>query len=117
MIWAPARSLTGYFVGMARQARRPAIDDLVADLKRVVRDGLPVRVPQQPTPLLRLYLARVRANSADLPDLVAALDAQLRAIIKSFGDGPDGKAAQALFGLAPGTRGLNLTERRAEAAR
>jgi hypothetical protein len=102
---------------MAPRARRPTIDELVADLRRVVRVGLPVRLPREAGPLLTLYTARIRATSAALPDLVSALDAQLRSVIQSFGDGPDGKAAQALFGLAPGTRGLNLTERRAEAAR
>lgn len=96
--------------------QKPTLDELVLDLRRIARVGLPIRVPDQATPILRLRGVRARAGTNQLADLASAADGQLRHIILSFGDGPDGRAAKALFGISAGTRGLNLTERRELAA-
>jgi hypothetical protein len=60
---------------------------------------------------------RVRASGSDEPDHLAfGLEEVLRSAIDALGDGPQGQAAELLFGAVVDTRGLPLKDRRRQAA-
>lgn len=93
-----------------------ALAPLGADLKVLLRHGLPLRPEIVPDALTRLNGAVAR--SVDPDDRLARLDGLeklLRAELKHFGVARLQKPAGALFGLG-GAAGGNLTERRHKAA-
>jgi len=99
--------------------RQPPDVSLLADaLKAVLRSGLPVDPDLTDERLLGLR--GVVARSIDPDERLSqlkALDGLLRSQLVYYQDDVLGEAARVLFGLTPGTRGLNLTDRREQAAR
>jgi hypothetical protein len=94
------------------------LDVLVQDLRSVVvRRGLPIRPPAASRPIFELACVRAHATGDDLVERAASLDGVLRRIlVHSFGDSPDGHAAQVLFAFSKGTKGTTLTVRRERCA-
>lgn len=100
------------------QRNPPPVEDITAALQPLLADGLPADSRLQDMRLLGLR--GVVARSVD-PDSrlgrVKALDDLLRRLLATYPDDVLAGAAQALFGVAPGSRGTTLTERRERAAR
>ncbi|GAA3032466.1 hypothetical protein [Actinokineospora globicatena] len=85
---------------------------------RLLRRGLPVTLAVVDPVLLELrgVLARA-ADPGDEASRIAALDGTLRGLLARFPDARYAAAARALFGLPPAIAGMNLTVRRALAAK
>lgn len=100
------------------QRNPPPVEDMAEALQPVMSSGLPVDVALEDMRLLGLR--GVVARSAD-PDSrlsrIKALDDLLRRLLAAYPDDVLAGAAQELFGVAPGSRGTSLTERRERAAR
>jgi hypothetical protein len=94
--------------------RPPDLDELVAALRPIVRRGLPVTPATADDRLLALR--GVWARSIDPDDRlyrVRGLDRLLRELLTNYPDDEGlAEAAQTLFGMAPGSRGTNMTARR-----
>jgi hypothetical protein len=95
----------------------PNLDDLTAHVRAVLRPGLPL--PDDPGIAALLQLRGVAARAVEPSDRtsrVRALDGLLRWQLARFEHPRLAEAARLLFGAAPGSGGLTLTERRAKAA-
>ena len=103
---------------MEVQRHPPDVAELVQALRPILRTGLPVD-PDLQDPRL-LGLRGVVARSIDRDERVSrikALDGLIRQLLAYYPDDVLSEAARVLFGVAPGTRGKTLTERREQAAR
>ena len=92
-------------------------DLVTAELKRIVKRGLPLDLVQA-GPILP-NLRSVVARSVHPTDAVSRLDALNQLLVRFLaeaGDNERGEATRIMFGVARGTRGVNLTARRARAA-
>lgn len=86
-------------------------------LRPILKAGLPVDPTFDDDALLSLRGVVARSiNPADRLNRVKALDELVARLLVHNPDDELGPAARVLFGLAPGTRGRNLTSRRAAAA-
>lgn len=95
----------------------PAVEDIAKALRPIVTVGLPVRPSFADDTLLALRGVVARSiDPTDRLNRVNALDDLLGRFLVHYPDDELGAAARILFGLTPGTRGLNLTNRRAAAA-
>ncbi|HEX8006313.1 MAG TPA: hypothetical protein VF482_07790 [Trebonia sp.] len=99
-------------------ARAPAgADDLAAELRALLRAGLPVRLEKCGPQLLALRGVKARSLQPDLVGSRArALDALLREQLDRLENGELAAAARLLFGAEASTSGATLTLRRAAAA-
>jgi hypothetical protein len=94
------------------------VDEVVAAVGRLVRNGLPVTPAAADRVLLELRGIVARAvDPADTASRTTALDGTLRGLLARFPDARYAAAARALFGLPPAEPGQNLTVRRDLAAR
>ncbi|MEU4194863.1 hypothetical protein AB0E69_23395 [Kribbella sp. NPDC026611] len=103
---------------MTTQRLPPDMPELVKALRPVLRAGLPLDPDLEDERLLGLR--GVHARSIDPRarlSRIKALDGLLRRLLVHYPDDVLGEAARVLFGLAPGTRGKNISERREQAAR
>lgn len=91
-------------------------DTLAAEVRALLRAGLPLRTEQCGPALLALPAVRARARGDDPDSRVRALDALLREQLDRVEHRDLAAAARLLFGAAPGTSGATLTARRAAAA-
>ena len=115
----------------ASKRRRPIVDsasqaipktnvgpgDIAVELRRVVRKGLPLDLATAGAVLPNLR--SVVARSVHPDDLVSRLDSAnelLARFLADAGEDEHGEAMRILFAVAQGTRGRNLTQRRASAA-
>lgn len=92
-------------------------DGVAAELKRIVKRGLPVDLSRAGVVLPNLR--SVVARSVHPDDFVSRLDALNQLLVRflvEVGDDEHGEAMRTLFALAKGSRGKNLMERRAAAA-
>jgi len=96
---------------------RASVATITGGLQLVLRNGVrPARL-RYCRELLDLRCVRARAGGSDEPDRLAfGLEGVLHAAIDALGDGPQGQAAELLFGAAVDTRGLPLKDRRRQAA-
>jgi hypothetical protein len=96
---------------------RVSVETITGGLQAVLRNGVrPARL-RFCRELLGLVCVRARVGGTDAPDRLAfGLEAVLHAAIDALGDGPQGQAAELLFGAAVDTRGLPLKDRRRQAA-
>lgn len=102
-------------LGVQRQP--PEIAELVAALRPIVQSGLPVPPAMNDSRLLDLRGVVARAvDPTDRLNRVKALDGLLKTALASYPDDALGEPARILFGLASGSRGANLTQRRETAA-
>lgn len=102
---------------MEVQRQPPDIENLAAALRPILQAGLPVSPNLADYRLLGLRGVVARAvDSGDRLNRVKALDGLLKKVLHSYPDDTLSRAAQILFGLAPGMRGLSLTDRRERAA-
>jgi hypothetical protein len=100
------------------QRQPPPVEDLAKALQPIARAGLPID-PDYGDPRL-LGLRGVVARSIEPDDRlsrVKALDELIRRLLAHYPNDVLSEAARVLYGLTPGTRGLTITERRAQAAR
>jgi hypothetical protein len=103
---------------MEVQRHPPEIDELVTALRPILRDGLPIDPDFDDMRLLGLRGVFARAIDPDARlSRVKALDGLIRRLLVHYPDDILSEAARVLFGLTPGTRGKNLTDRRGQAAR
>lgn len=97
--------------------KSPVPDEVIAGLRRLIKQGLPVGPSRVDAALLGLRGIVARAvDPADDASLTAALDGTLRGLLARFPDVRYASAARALFGLPPAEPGQNLTVRRDLAA-
>jgi len=92
-------------------------DTIAAELKRIVKRGLPLELARA-GPILP-NLRSVVARSVHPTDVVSRLDALNQLLARFLADAGDdgrGEATRILFAVAGGTRGTNLMDRRARAA-
>lgn len=95
----------------------PAVEVIAVALQPIVAVGLPVRPSFADETLLSLRGVVARSiDPAQQLNRVKALDELLARLLVHYPDDELGAAARILFGLAPGTRGQNLTARRTAAA-
>lgn len=100
------------------QQRPPDVAELVKALKPVLRNGLPLDPDLDDARLLGLRSVVARAIEPDERlSRVKALDGLLQRLLAYYPDDVLSEAARVLFGLAPGSRGKTLTDRREQAAR
>lgn len=103
---------------MEVQRNPPPVEELAEALQPLIASGLPVDTGLDDLRLLGLR--GVVARSID-PDIrlsrIKALDDLLRRMLATYPDDVLAGAAQELFGIAPGSRGMTLTDRRDRAAR
>lgn len=92
-------------------------DEILVELRRILKAGFPLTDQKAGTVLTE---QRVVIANAQHPDQrasrIAALARVLYQQLDGLGRGDRGQAARALFGVARGTRGMTLTNRRIEAA-
>lgn len=91
--------------------------DLALELRKLLRKGLPVDLARAGAVLPNLR--SVAARSVHPDDLVSRLDALNHLLMRILAvpvDEPRAEAARVLFGVARGTAGRNLTQRRAATA-
>lgn len=92
--------------------------DLVSDLKRVIRKGLPIAEEEDAGKYLP-HLRNVASRSIDPQDIYGRLDALnhlLPRLLDDIDDEQLGAAARILFGVEEGSRGTTLTVRRQRCA-
>ena len=95
----------------------PPVDDIAKALRPIVSTGLPVQPSFANETVLGLRGVVARSiDPSDRLNRVKALDDLLARLLVHYPDDQLGPAARILFGLAPGTRGQNLTSRRLAAA-
>ena len=97
--------------------RRGALSpgDIASELRALAKTGLrPAKVAEL---LVRLPSLTSLTSGSDAPwDVAIDITVLVKSAIESLGDGPLGRAASALFGVDPLTRGLLLHARRRAAA-
>ena len=99
------------------QKEPPPLDALVTPLRQILRDGLPVSDAFDDMNILALRGVGVRSVMPhDRLSRIKALNELLGRLLVHFPDDTLGEPARILFGLALGTRGLTLTDRRQLAA-
>jgi hypothetical protein len=104
-------------VGIATEDDRRRVvasqEDLVRELRRVVRRGLPAdrRAAGDVLPNLRNVVARA-THPDDVFGRLDALNLTLERLLEDLDDEHLGEAARVLFGVAAGSRGTTLTVRR-----
>ncbi|MGP4103242.1 hypothetical protein [Nonomuraea sp. KM90] len=91
-------------------------DTLAAEVRALLRAGLPLRTEQCGPGLLALPAVRARARGDDPVSRARALDALLREQLDRVEHRDLAAAARLLFGADPATSGATLTARRAAAA-
>jgi len=91
-------------------------DTLAAEVRALLRAGLPLRTGQCGPALLALPAVRARARGDDPGSRTRALDALLREQLDQVEHRDLATAARLLFGADPGTSGATLTARRTAAA-
>lgn len=102
---------------MSTQDSPPAVENIAKALRPIVTVGLPVRPSFADETLLSLRGVIARSiDPTERLNRVKALDDLLARFLVHYPDDELGPAARILFGLAPGTRGQNLTNRRIAAA-
>jgi hypothetical protein len=97
--------------------REPLVEVIYRNLKQVLRGGIrPAKLLHCPE-LLELAVASTPVpEDADPYSAAIALENILRTALARLGAGPEGRAAQLLFGAVPETRGRLLKDRRRLAA-
>lgn len=119
--WAPDRGQTGHEVGIpteqASGRRTVGTGDLVAELRRVVRRGLPATRTTAGSllPHLRSVVGRA-VHPDDEFGRLDSLNETLERLVREMEDERLGQAARILFGVADGSRGTTLTVRRRQCA-
>lgn len=99
------------------QKQPPPLDDLVDPLKEILKAGLPVSYDFDDMSLLALRGVVARSVMPhDRLSRVKALNELLGRLLVHYPDDSLGEASRIVFGLAPGVRGLTLTQRRERAA-
>ncbi|MCC4268020.1 hypothetical protein [Microbacterium schleiferi] len=99
------------------QVTPPDVTEIARSLKAVVAQGLPVRPKFTDETVLGLRGVVARSIAPDdRLSRIKAFDDLLARLLVHYPDDELGEAARILFGLAPGTRGTNLTRRRSAAA-
>jgi len=121
IFWLPMWAFSGYLcdtgVMKARGTRSTAADALTAEIRVLVRAGLPVRAEACGTALLGLRGVKARAvRPEDAGSRARALDGLLREQLDRFENTGLAVAARLLFGAEPVTSGATLTARRQAAA-
>lgn len=102
---------------METQVAPPAVEVIARALRPIVTSGLPVRPSFDDETLLALRGVVARSiQPDDRLSRVKALDDLLARLLVHYPDDSLGEAARVLFGIAPGSRGLNVTRRREAAA-
>jgi hypothetical protein len=100
------------------QRQPPDVEELVKALRPLLKAGLPVDPGLDDARLLGLRGVVARSIDRDARlSRVKALDGLIRKLLAHYPDDVLSEAARVLFGLTPGTRGKNLTDRREQAAR
>ena len=100
------------------QITPPPVGAVAKALRPIVTSGLPVSPDFSDETLLRLRGVVARSiDQSDRLNRVKALDQLIRKLLVYYPDDDLGEAARILFGLAPGSRGNNLTTRRMKAAK
>ena len=119
--WASSRSRTGHNLGMEitqhPKSRRVTLDDLQAELAKIIRKGLPLSLEAagHVLPHLRSVVARA-VHPDDNLSRVDSLNTLLTRFIRELRDDRLGEPTRMLFGLASGTGRTTLTARRSAAA-
>lgn len=99
------------------QKQPPPLDDLVEPLKEILKAGLPVSYDFDDMGILALRGVVARSVMPhDRLSRIKALNELLARLLVHYPDDSLGEAARIAFGLAPGVRGLNLTQRRERAS-
>ncbi|MBU2601881.1 MAG: hypothetical protein KKA32_06905 [Actinobacteria bacterium] len=102
---------------METQITPPSVEAIVKALRPILTKGLPVRPEFGDETLLGLRGVVARSvDPSDRLNRVKALDGLIRNQLVYYPDDELSEAARVLFGLAPGSRGKNLTARRFQAA-
>ncbi|WP_165956618.1 hypothetical protein [Kribbella antibiotica] len=97
--------------------KSPVAADVVAAVRGLLRQGLPVAPGSTVAPLLELHGVAARASDpGDSVSRTAALNGVLRGLLARFPNARYAIPVRALFGLPPAAQGLNLTSRRELAA-
>jgi hypothetical protein len=95
----------------------PPVEHIAKALRPIVNTGLPVQPSFADETILGLRGVVARSvDPSDRLNRVKALDDLLARLLVHYPDDQLGPAARILFGLAPGMRGQNLTNRRLVAA-
>lgn len=103
---------------METQITPPPVEVVAKALRPIVTSGLPVSPDFSDETLLGLRGVVARSiDQSDRLNRVKALDQLIRKLLVYYPDDDLGEAARILFGLAPGSRGNNLTTRRMKAAK
>jgi hypothetical protein len=97
------------------QTSAPAPAELAAELSGLLRGGVTTEGLRSCTVILKLTLTQAKSASDEVADRAVAAHILIAEAAKRVDDGTYGPAA-ALLGLAPGTRGSLLKERRRQAA-
>ncbi len=101
--------------GEAPLSSEPTV--LRAELKRLLRSGLPITDANAGDILIEQRAVIANAQHPTLrASRISALERLLRQILTGFGRSARGNAARALFGAARGLRGTKITQRRFAAA-
>jgi len=105
-------------MGLEVQRNPPPVGELADALQPVVASGLPVDSGLDDMRLLGLRGVVARSiDPGSRLSRIKALDDLLRRLLATYPDDVLAGAAQQLFGIAPGSRGTTLTDRRDRAAR
>lgn len=103
---------------METQITPPPVGAVAKALRPIATSGLPVSPDFSDETLLGLRGVVARSiDQSDRLNRVKALDQLIRKLLVYYPDDDLGEAARILFGLAPGSRGNNLTTRRMKAAK
>lgn len=94
----------------------PKPADLTAELTGLLRGGVTSEGLRSCPGVLGLALTRAKAASAEVTDLAVAAETLLREATRRMDDGDAYGPAASLLGVAPGTRGTLIKDRRRKAA-
>jgi len=118
--WARERCQTGYLVGNTEQTTNRvtiSVSALTAELRRVIRKGLPVDIDAAGDVLLHLRNVVARAiHPDDAYGRLDSLNETLTQLVGELDDAVLGDASRIIFGLAESSRGTTLTVRRERCA-
>lgn len=99
------------------QKQPPPLENLVEPLKEILKTGLPVSYDFDDMNILALRGVVARSVMPhDRLSRIKTLNELLARLLIHYPDDSIGEAARIVFGLAPGVRGLTLTQRRERAA-
>lgn len=101
--------------GLVSEDQLPAPDELAAELAEMLRPGMTTQQLRGKSTLLSLALVAAKSASDEPTDLAAAAQTVISEAAASV-DGTTTGAASILLGIAPGTRGSLLKDRRRWAA-